>query len=64
MSGNGSGQQDVDIDLGGLFRAVWDRRVKVLLATVVCCSARFRRREDDRTGLSERDARPHRIAGA
>lgn len=41
MSGNGSGQQDVDIDLGGLFRAVWDRRVKVLLATVCVAALAF-----------------------
>lgn len=41
MSGSGSGQQDVDIDLGGLFRAVWDRRVKVLLATVCVTALAF-----------------------
>lgn len=41
MSGNGSGQQDVDIDLGGLFRAVWDRRVKVLLATACVAALAF-----------------------
>ncbi|HEV7308739.1 exopolysaccharide transport family protein [Ensifer sp.] len=41
MSGSGSGQQDVDIDLGGLFRAVWDRRVKVLLATVCVAALAF-----------------------
>ncbi|WP_077961609.1 GumC family protein [Ensifer adhaerens] len=41
MSGNGSAQQDVDIDLGGLFRAVWDRRVKVLLATVGVAALAF-----------------------
>ncbi len=33
MSGIG-GQQDVDIDLGGLFRAIWQRRVR-------CCSPRL-----------------------
>jgi len=41
MSGSGSGQQDVDIDLGGLFRAVWDRRVKVLLATACVTALAF-----------------------
>lgn len=41
MSGNGGGQQDVDIDLGGLFRAVWDRRVKVLLATACVAALAF-----------------------
>jgi len=41
MSGSGSGQQDVDIDLGGLFRAVWDRRVKVLLATAGVAALAF-----------------------
>lgn len=41
MSGSGSGQQDVDIDLGGLFRAVWDRRVKVLLTTVCVAAIAF-----------------------
>ncbi|HEV7321546.1 MAG TPA: exopolysaccharide transport family protein [Ensifer sp.] len=41
MSGSGSAQQDVDIDLGGLFRAVWDRRVKVLLATACVAALAF-----------------------
>lgn len=41
MSGSGSGQQDVDIDLGGLSRAVWDRRVKVLLATACVAALAF-----------------------
>lgn len=41
MSGNGGGQQDVDIDLGGLVRAVWDRRVKVLLATACVAALAF-----------------------
>lgn len=41
MSVSGSAQQDVDIDLGGLFRAVWDRRVKVLLATVAVAALAF-----------------------
>ncbi len=34
MSGVNDGHQDVDIDLGGLFRAIWRRRGRVLLATV------------------------------
>ncbi|WP_421868355.1 GumC family protein [Pararhizobium sp.] len=34
MPGVNDGQQDVDIDLGGLFRAIWRRRGRVLLATV------------------------------
>ncbi|OCP01315.1 MULTISPECIES: exopolysaccharide transport family protein [unclassified Ensifer] len=41
MSGSGSAQQDVDIDLGGLFRAVWDRRVRVLLATACVAALAF-----------------------
>ena len=41
MSGSGGAQQDVDIDLGGLFRAVWDRRVKVLLATAGVAALAF-----------------------
>jgi exopolysaccharide transport family protein len=40
MSGIG-GQQDVDIDLGGLFRAIWQRRVPVLLATVGAAAIAF-----------------------
>lgn len=40
MSGIG-GQQDVDIDLGGLFRAIWQRRVRVLLATVGAAAVAF-----------------------
>ncbi|WP_085034019.1 GumC family protein [Ensifer aridi] len=40
MSGIG-GQQDVDIDLGGLFRAIWQRRVRVLLATVGAAAIAF-----------------------
>ena len=40
MSGIG-GQQDVDIDLGGLFRAIWQRRVRVLLATVGVAAVDF-----------------------
>ncbi|MDX0614712.1 AAA family ATPase [Sinorhizobium medicae] len=38
MSG---GQQDVDIDLGGLFRAIWQRRVRVLLVTVGAAAVSF-----------------------
>ncbi|MDK1489146.1 exopolysaccharide transport family protein [Sinorhizobium sp. 7-81] len=41
MSGIGGGQQDVDIDLGGLFRAVWERRTRLLLATVCVAAAAF-----------------------
>ncbi|MDK1385008.1 exopolysaccharide transport family protein [Sinorhizobium sp. 8-89] len=41
MSGIGGGQQDVDIDLGGLFRAVWERRTRLLLATVCVAGAAF-----------------------
>ncbi|WOS63926.1 GumC family protein [Sinorhizobium fredii] len=40
MSGAG-GQQDVDIDLGGLFRAIWQRRTRVLLATVGAAALAF-----------------------
>ncbi|WP_026619284.1 exopolysaccharide transport family protein [Ensifer sp. WSM1721] len=40
MSGIG-GQQDVDIDLGGLFRAIWQRRLRVLLATVGAAAIAF-----------------------
>ncbi|KAA0698327.1 chain-length determining protein [Neorhizobium sp. P12A] len=40
MSGVNSSQQDVDIDLGQLFRAVWQRRVRVLIITVIgACAA-------------------------
>ena len=35
MSSVNGGHQDVDIDLGGLFRAIWRRRGRVLAATVV-----------------------------
>ncbi len=35
MSGVNSSQQDVDIDLGQLFRAVWQRRARVLVITLV-----------------------------
>ncbi|THK39868.1 chain-length determining protein [Ensifer sp. MPMI2T] len=41
MSGIGGEQQDVDIDLGGLFRAVWKRRARVLLATGCVAGAAF-----------------------
>ncbi|APG90653.1 transmembrane succinoglycan biosynthesis transport protein [Sinorhizobium americanum] len=40
MSDVGS-QQDVDIDLGGLFRAIWQRRARVLLATVGAAALAF-----------------------
>ncbi|ASY62346.1 putative transmembrane succinoglycan biosynthesis transport protein [Sinorhizobium sojae CCBAU 05684] len=40
MSGIG-GHEDVDIDLGGLFRAVWQRRTRVVLATVVAAALAF-----------------------
>lgn len=35
MSGASNQQQDVDIDLGQLFRAVWQRRARVLVITLV-----------------------------
>jgi exopolysaccharide transport family protein len=41
MSGVNDGHQDVDIDLGGLFRAIWRRRGKVLLATVAFAGFAF-----------------------
>ncbi len=37
---NGS-HQDVDIDLGGLFRAIWERKTRVLLATVCFAGLAF-----------------------
>ncbi len=40
MSGANS-QQDVDIDLGGLFGAIWRNRMRVLLATVACAGIAF-----------------------
>lgn len=40
MSGARS-QQDVDIDLGGLFGAIWRNRMRVLLATVACAGVAF-----------------------
>ncbi|WP_349433844.1 exopolysaccharide transport family protein [Pararhizobium sp. A13] len=41
MSGVNGGHQDVDIDLGGLFRAIWRRRGRVLAATVVFAGLAF-----------------------
>ncbi|MCV9965663.1 exopolysaccharide transport family protein [Pararhizobium sp. BT-229] len=41
MSGVNDGHQDVDIDLGGLFRAIWRRRGRVLAATVVFAGLAF-----------------------
>ena len=41
MSGVHDSQQDVDIDLGGLFGAIWRNRMRVLLATVACAGAAF-----------------------
>ncbi|MDW5317777.1 exopolysaccharide transport family protein [Rhizobium sp. PL01] len=41
MSGVNDGHQDVDIDLGGLFRAIWRRRGRVLLATVAFAGFAF-----------------------
>ncbi|SMD08644.1 exopolysaccharide transport family protein [Rhizobium sp. RU36D] len=41
MSGVSSSQQDVDIDLAGLFRAVWARRTRVLAATVAVTALAF-----------------------
>lgn len=41
MSGVHESQQDVDIDLGGLFGAIWRNRMRVLLATVACAGAAF-----------------------
>jgi uncharacterized protein involved in exopolysaccharide biosynthesis/Mrp family chromosome partitioning ATPase len=41
MSGVNGGHQDVDIDLGGLFRAIWRRRRRVLAATVVFAGLAF-----------------------
>lgn len=41
MSGAQSDHQDVDIDLLGLFRAVWARRRRVLLATVAVTGLAF-----------------------
>ncbi|MCJ8147954.1 GumC family protein [Shinella sedimenti] len=41
MSGVHGSQQDVDIDLGGLFGAIWRHRMRVLLATVACAGVAF-----------------------
>lgn len=41
MSGFSGSQQDVDIDLGGLFRAIWRRRTRVLLTTVAVAALAF-----------------------
>ncbi|MCV9997477.1 exopolysaccharide transport family protein [Pararhizobium sp. YC-54] len=41
MPGVNDGHQDVDIDLGGLFRAIWRRRGRVLLATVAFAGLAF-----------------------
>ena len=41
MSGSYGSQQDVDIDLGGLFRAIWRKRTQVLLATALCGGLAF-----------------------
>ena len=40
MSGVNNSQQDVDIDLGQLFRAVWQRRIRVVAITLAgACAA-------------------------
>ena len=41
MSGVNHSQQDVDIDLSQLFRAVWRRRLRVLLIVIVAALAAF-----------------------
>ncbi|AOF89820.1 Wzz/FepE/Etk N-terminal domain-containing protein [Sinorhizobium sp. RAC02] len=41
MSGVQGSQQDVDIDLGGLFGAIWRNRMRVLMATVVGAGIAF-----------------------
>lgn len=41
MSGVHESQQDVDIDLGGLFGAIWRNRMRVLMATVACAGVAF-----------------------
>lgn len=41
MSGGHHGEQDADIDLGGLVRAVWRRRMLVLMSTVVMGGGAF-----------------------
>jgi uncharacterized protein involved in exopolysaccharide biosynthesis/Mrp family chromosome partitioning ATPase len=41
MSGVQGSQQDADIDLGGLFGAIWRNRMRVLMATVACAGLAF-----------------------
>ena len=41
MSGHNKSQQDVDIDLGSLFGAIWRKRMRVLLATAACAGVAF-----------------------
>ncbi|MDQ0319864.1 exopolysaccharide transport family protein [Pararhizobium capsulatum DSM 1112] len=41
MSDVGAVHQDVDIDLGGLVRAIWKRRMRVLMATALCTGIAF-----------------------
>ena len=41
MAGSYGSQQDVDIDLGGLFGAIWRKRTQVLLATALCGGLAF-----------------------
>ncbi|ATN33919.1 chain-length determining protein [Rhizobium sp. ACO-34A] len=41
MSSVGNGQQDVDIDLAQLFRAVWQRRLRILAATALAGGLAF-----------------------
>jgi len=41
MSGVHASQQDVDIDLGGLFGAIWRNRMRVLMATVASAGLAF-----------------------
>lgn len=41
MSGVHASQQDVDIDLGGLFGAIWKNRMRVLMATVAAAGIAF-----------------------
>ncbi|MBP2234899.1 uncharacterized protein involved in exopolysaccharide biosynthesis/Mrp family chromosome partitioning ATPase [Sinorhizobium kostiense] len=41
MSGIGGADEDVDIDLGGLFRAVWQRRGRLLLQTAGVAAIAF-----------------------
>lgn len=41
MSGLNNAQQDVDIDLAGLFRAVWSRKGRILAITVLAAGAAF-----------------------